>query len=126
MRKRIALWAFVAASVALTVWGVVILVNPTTSCRGEEMGPGDVCHYSSPTNEQTDQVQTYEERIATVRQQVPFIIGLGVAMTAFGIYVAARDARSGHEGHGAVDDPVLLHEGDLRDPVVDEVTEEER
>lgn len=123
MRKRLLLWAFVAASLALTAWGVVSYVNPGSDCRGVPMGPGDVCHYSSRTDEQTTQTQTYEERVATVRQQVPFVIGLGVMMTAFGVVVAVR---SGREPHGAVDDPVLLHEGDLGDAAPEQLVEEER
>ena len=123
MWKRLSLWGFVIAGVALVLWGIAILINPTTSCRGVEMGPGDVCHYSSYTAEETSKTQTYEERIATVRQQVPFIVGVGVLITAFGIVVAIR---SGKQGHGAVDDPFLLHEGHISDTHVDEVVEEER
>ncbi len=123
MLKRIGLWAFVVAALALTAWGVASYVAPGVECRGVAMGPGDVCHYSSTTQETTDQVQTYEQRVATVRQQVPFVIGLGVVATVFGVVLAVR---SGKEGHRPVDGPVLLHEGDLRDTLGDEVREEQR
>lgn len=122
MRNRFALWAFVVASLALTCWGVWSYVFPVTQCRGVEMGPGDVCHYSSTTMTETDRTQTYEQRIATVRQQVPFVVGAGAVATVFGIVLTVR---SGKQGHGAVDDPVLLHEGDLGDAVADEVVVEE-
>lgn len=122
MRQRIALWAFVVAAAALTVWGVLIYLHPTTTCRGVEMGPGDTCHYSSTSAELTDEVQTYEDRVAIVRQQVPFVVGVGVIATAFGVVLLVR---SGRERHGAVDDPVLLHERGLRDARSEQVVEEQ-
>lgn len=127
LRQRLGLWAFVVASLALTVWAVATYVNPTTDCRGERMGPGDVCHYSSTSEEETGKVQRYEDRIAIVRQQVPYVIAVGAIATAFGVVLLVRSGKapSGHEGHGAVDDPVLLHEGGLRDAGVDEVREEQ-
>ena len=123
MWKRLGLWLFVIAGVALMAWGVSDFLNPTTSCRGVEMGPGDVCHYSSYTEEETSEIQSYEDRIAIVRQQVPFVIAAGAAITVFGVFVAVR---SGKQGHGAVDDPGLLHERDISDADVDEVIEEQR
>jgi hypothetical protein len=68
-------------------------------------------------------VQTYEQRLAEARGQAPFVIGLGAIATAFGLVLALR---SGEQGHGAVDGPVLLHERDLGDTVADQVREEER
>lgn len=115
MRKRIALWLFVVASALLTGWGVWSYANPSAQCRGEIMGPGDVCHYSSPNSEVTDVVQTYEQRIATMRQQLPYVIGVGAAATVFNAVLLVR---SGKEGHRSVDDPVLLHERGLADPEV--------
>lgn len=123
MRKRIALWAFVVAGLALTVWGIFSYLYPNVECRGETMAPGDMCHYSSRDMVGTDLVQTYDDRIDGAREQTPFVIGLGVIVTGFGAVVALR---SGREGHGAVDDPVLLHEGHLSDAKPGEVLEEER
>lgn len=112
MRTRIALWLFIVASLGLTIWGAWSYANPSSTCRGELMGPGDVCHYASPSSESTDRIQTYEERIWTMRQQLPFVIGVGAAATIFGVVLLVR---SGKQGHGAVDDPILLHERDLGD-----------
>lgn len=100
LRQRLGLWAFVVASLALTVWAVVTYLNPTTDCRGERMGPGDVCQYSSTSQVETGEVQTYEDRIAIVRQQVPFVIGAGVIATAFGVVLLVRSGKGGSE-----DDP---------------------
>ncbi len=72
MIKRMGLWGFVVAGLAVAAWGVVSWAAPSTSCRGIEMGPGDVCEYSSLTNERGGKVQRYEDRIAVARQQAPF------------------------------------------------------
>ena len=74
MIKRVGLWAFVVAGLAVAAWGVVSWAAPSTSCRGIEMGPGDVCEYSSLTNERGGKVQRYEDRIAVARQQAPFAV----------------------------------------------------
>lgn len=90
MGKRIGLWAFVLAGLALAVWGVVTWVAPSASCRGVEMGPGDQCSYSSYTQTGTDRIQTYEQRIAMARSSAPIVVVLGLAAAAFGVVVARR------------------------------------
>lgn len=112
MGKRIAYWLFIAAALAITCWGVVAYVHPTTHCGDVEMGPGDVCHASTYTEVHTDKLQTYEQRIQSVRQQTPFVIGIGAVATVFGVVLLVR---SGKQRHGAVDDPVFLHERGLSD-----------
>ncbi len=93
MIKRIGLWGFVIAGLAIAVWGVVSLVAPSTSCRGVEMGPGDSCEYSSLTNEMGGKVQRYEDRIAVARDQAPYAIGAGVMIMAFGSVLIVQDRR---------------------------------
>lgn len=94
MKKRFGQWAFILAGIAIAVWAVVSIVWPSTNCRGEEMGPGDVCTYSSRTEVDTEQTQTYEERIAAARQQAPVGLVSGLAMAGFGLYLVRRDARA--------------------------------
>lgn len=120
MGKRIAHWVFIVAAVAVTCWGLVSYVHPTATCRNAQMGPGDVCHKSTYTQVETETYQTYEERIAIVREQAPFVIGIGVIATAFGVALLVG---SGRERHRAVDNPVALHERGLSDAVIDEVVE---
>ncbi len=91
--RRLTLWAFVIAALALAAWGVSTWVSPSTLCRGQEMGPGDVCSYSSYTDTDTDRTQTYEERVAASRQSAPVVIGLGLAAAGFGTFVAVRSMR---------------------------------
>lgn len=90
MSKQVGLWAFVVAGLVVAAWGVVSWAAPSTSCRGIEMGPGDVCEYSSLTNERSGKVQRYEDRIAVVRQQAPFAVAAGLGMVAFGVVVARQ------------------------------------
>ncbi|MDU7361801.1 MAG: hypothetical protein E7L00_11425 [Propionibacteriaceae bacterium] len=122
MGKRIAYWLFIVAALAITCWGVVSYVHPTATCHQTQMRPGDVCHKSTHTQVETATYQTYEERIAIVREQAPFVIGIGAIATAFGVVVLVQ---SGRERHRAVDHPVALHERGLSDATVDEVVVEE-
>lgn len=55
------------------------------------MGPGDTCSYSSPNEVGTERIQTYEERIATARQQAPVGIVVGLGMAGFGGYLMRKD-----------------------------------
>lgn len=93
--RRVAHLLVCLVGLGLIVWGLVIWVNPTASCRGETMQPGDVCHYASTTSTETDRVQTYEQRINSLRQNAPIVIGLGVAVAAFGGWLLRRELVSG-------------------------------
>ncbi|MGO1383777.1 MAG: hypothetical protein ACTHWA_08745 [Arachnia sp.] len=90
MTRRVVLWAFVVAALALTAWGVSTWAAPSTQCRGVDMGPGDVCSYSSYTDTGTARTQTYEERIAGARQSGPVVVVLGLAAAGFGIALAVK------------------------------------
>ncbi|MCC2593448.1 hypothetical protein LKO27_08510 [Tessaracoccus sp. OS52] len=90
MIKHVGLWAFVLGGVALVVWGILTMVAPSATCRGEQMRPGDVCHYYSATDTETERIQSYEQRIAAARGQGPTVIGLGVLAAAFGAFTGLR------------------------------------
>ncbi|WP_077685833.1 hypothetical protein [Tessaracoccus aquimaris] len=93
MIKRIGLWGFVVAGLAVAVWGIVSWVAPATSCRGVEMHQGDTCEYSSLTNEKTGEVQRYEDRVAVAREQAPFAVAAGVGIIIFGAVLIVQDSR---------------------------------
>ncbi len=93
MIKRIGLWGFVVAGLAVAVWGIVSWAAPSTSCRGVEMRQGDTCEYSSLTNEKTGEVQRYEDRVAVAREQAPFAVAAGLGIIAFGVVLIVQDAR---------------------------------
>lgn len=98
MIKRIGLWGFVLAGLAIALWGAVSWVAPTTWCRGVEMGPGDTCEKSSLSDESGGLLQTYEDRIAITREQAPFGVAAGVAIVAFGSVLVVQDARGARAG----------------------------
>lgn len=96
--KRIGLWAFVVAGLAIALWGVASWLSPSTSCRGVEMHPGDTCGYSSLTNIDGGQAQRYEDRIAVAREQAPFAVAAGVAIAAFGVVLIVSSNRAAKAG----------------------------
>lgn len=93
MLKRLGLLAFILGGLVVVVWGAASWISPSTSCRGVEMGPGDTCEYSSLTNEKTGQVQRYEDRVAIARQQAPFAVIAGLAVTGFGVALARSELK---------------------------------
>ncbi|WP_130865008.1 hypothetical protein [Acidipropionibacterium timonense] len=82
-----------AAGVALVLWGIIAMADPSISCRGVTMGPGDVCHKSSFTATNTSTTQTYEQRRRAVAQSRPVVIGLGVVAAGYGGAMAAARVR---------------------------------
>ena len=94
MLRRVGLWAFIVVGLLVAAWGAFSWANPSTSCRGVEMGPGDTCETSSYTELQTGQVQSYEDRIAIARQQAPAAVAAGLGMAAFGLVLARPKLRA--------------------------------
>lgn len=84
MGRKLAHVAVIVVGAGLVVWGLLLWVNPTASCRGVQMGPGDVCSYASTTSTTTDRVQTYEERVGGLRSNAPVVIVLGLGLAGFG------------------------------------------
>jgi hypothetical protein len=74
--------------------GVLIMLYPVTfsaaaiTCRGEAMGPADVC-LKADGQEQ----QTYEQRLAARSDAVPVIVGVGLLVTGFGTALLVGDVR---------------------------------
>lgn len=92
--RKIVNWVVIGLGLATVVWGLAMVINPQPVCRGVVMQPGDTCYYASPTDERTEKVQTYEERVAAARQSSPILIGTGVVVTAFGALVHWQFARN--------------------------------
>lgn len=95
MRKSVAMWVFVIAGLVVAAWAVAAWVSPQVTCRGEAMGPGDTCSHLSLNGSDDGLVQTYEQRLATARQQAPFGVLAGVAMAGFGVAVLQGSRRRG-------------------------------
>ena len=86
------LWAFVVGALVVVGAGIAAWVAPSTQCRGQEMGPGDTCSYSSYTDTGTSGVQTYEQRIRASQQSAPVVVALGLAAAGFGTVLALHPA----------------------------------
>ncbi|WCC80529.1 hypothetical protein O6R08_03200 [Cutibacterium equinum] len=91
----------VVAGVALLVWGLVVMASPTISCRGVEMHPGDTCHKATYTATRTDTVQSYEQRRHSIAQSRPTVIGLGLAVTAFGVVMSWQTVKVRRRDHSS-------------------------
>ncbi|MFT3889264.1 MAG: hypothetical protein QM713_14025 [Arachnia sp.] len=94
MIKRLGLWAFVVAGLAVAVWAAASWAAPTVSCRGVEMGPGDVCRQTGFTGDESGKIRTYEESLNSLRQQAPFGVLAGLGVSAFGVVLVRRDAKA--------------------------------
>ncbi|MDO5677301.1 MAG: hypothetical protein Q4G35_07305 [Propionibacteriaceae bacterium] len=93
--KRLGLWAFLVAGLAVVAWSTASWIAPSTTCRGVEMGPGDTCEVSDRDNVHTGTVQTYEQRLEVTRSQAPFAAIAGVGMAGFGAWLLRQDAKAG-------------------------------
>ncbi|MEL4504199.1 hypothetical protein AAEX63_03810 [Luteococcus sp. H138] len=89
-------WAHLAlalAGLAVVVYGLVSVANPSITCRGVQMQPGDVCHKNDFSRLGTQQVQTYEERLHSARISQPVVVATGAAVALFGLALYRREAR---------------------------------
>ena len=93
--RRVAHGLLALIGVAVMVWAAVALTDPSITCRGVEMHPGDVCQTSSFSQVGSGKVQTYEQRLADARISQPFVIGLGALMAVFGGVLLVQDIRAG-------------------------------
>ncbi len=94
MIKRVGLWAFVVAGLAVAAWAAVSWVSPTVVCHGAVLQPGETCEQLGYSGERSGKIRTYEERRAIVRQQAPFGVLAGVGMAGFGVVLIRRDAKA--------------------------------
>lgn len=78
----------VVIGLAVAVWAVANLLNPSIACRGVPMGPGDVC-----TNAEGTKIQTYEDRLEALRFSTPVMVGAGILVAAFGVGLGVAEVR---------------------------------
>ncbi|HNV10037.1 MAG TPA: hypothetical protein PKN27_01710 [Propionibacteriaceae bacterium] len=100
MPRRLAHAALALAGIGLLVWGLVF--NPRIACRGVQMYPGDVCTKNTFSQLNSDQVQTYEQRLHAAQQSQPVLIGLGLVVAAFGIVLLVLDVRRTQASSSAI------------------------
>lgn len=89
--RRWAHLALVLAGLAVLVYGVVSVANPSITCRGVQMHPGDVCHKNDFGKLGSDQVQSYEQRLHAARLSQPVVVVMGAAVALFGLSLYRRE-----------------------------------
>ncbi|WP_394274843.1 hypothetical protein [Luteococcus sp.] len=82
-RQRAAHLALLVAGLAVALYGLWGLSNLQVTCRGVEMGPGDVCHKNDFSVMGTEEVQSYEDRLRALRLSQPVVIGTGLVVAGF-------------------------------------------
>ncbi|MGO4956478.1 hypothetical protein ACTQ49_04255 [Luteococcus sp. Sow4_B9] len=87
MRRRVANLVLALVGLGLAGYGIWSITNPSFTCRGVEMHPGDVCHKNDFSQMGTDEVQTYEDRVHAARLSQPVVVISGLAMAAFAGYL---------------------------------------
>ena len=88
MKTRVAHGVLIAIGLIIFLFPLTVGANPTISCRGVEMHPGDTC-----AKAQGGGVQTYEQRYRTASRAKPVIVSVGVLVIAFATYLLVADLR---------------------------------
>lgn len=85
---------------AILLYPLTLGANPTISCRGAELRPGQSCAKAD-----NSEVQTYEQRRQAARQARPVIVGVGLLVAVFGAVLLVGDLRGSRSsaGHGVED-----------------------
>ena len=90
MTRRIgAHLVLVAVGLVALLWALTISAQPSITCRGVQMLPGDVCARA----DRPERTQTYEQRLAAINQSRPVVGIAGVAVAGFGGWLAFAEYR---------------------------------
>ena len=91
-RRRIAHLLLALVGVLIVAYPFTLGANPTPTCRGVQLQPGQTCSKADGSAQ-----QTYEERLATARNATPVIVGVGLLAAGFGTALFIGDVRRGRE-----------------------------
>lgn len=91
--RRIAHLALVVVGLAMVAFAVWRLVDPHLTCRGVDMHPGDVCRKNDFSKLDSEQVQTYEQRLHGSRVSQPTMMVVGLATAGFGAALYRQERR---------------------------------
>mgnify|MGYP001432843949 FL=1 len=91
-RRRIAHLLLALVGVLIVAYPFPLGANPTPTCRGVQLQPGQTCSKADGSAQ-----QTYEERLATARNATPVIVGVGLLVAGFGTALFIGDVRRGRE-----------------------------
>lgn len=100
--------ALVVIGLLVVLYGAFVQGRGAETCRGVEMGPGDVCHKSSYTELHTAETQTYEQRKEAALAQRPTVIISGLVIAGFGLFLHRRGDKP--RGQASADEERLLNQ----------------
>ncbi|MFT4166668.1 MAG: hypothetical protein QM650_15625 [Microlunatus sp.] len=91
-RRRVAHLLLSLVGVLIVLYPFTLGANPTPTCRGVQLQPGQTCAKADGSA-----VQTYEERLATARNATPVIVVVGLLVAGFGTALFIGDVRRNRE-----------------------------
>ena len=86
--RRLAHLLLAVAGLLIALYPFTLGADPTPSCRGVVMQPGQTCRKADGSAE-----QTYEQRRTAANNATPVIVGVGVLVAAFGTALLVADVR---------------------------------
>ncbi len=91
-RRRVAHLVLAIAGLLVALYPFTLGADPTVTCRGVELRPGESCAKADGSS-----AQTYEARAADARNATPVIVGVGVLVAVFGTGLLIADVRRDRE-----------------------------
>ena len=91
-RRRVAHLVLAIAGLLVALYPFTLGADPTVTCRGVELRPGDSCAKADGSA-----AQSYEARVAAARNATPVIVGVGVLVAVFGAGLLIADVRRDRE-----------------------------
>ena len=91
-RRRVAHLVLAIAGLLVALYPFTLGADPTVTCRGVELRPGESCAKADGSS-----AQTYEARAAAARNATPVIVGVGLLVAVFGAGLLIADVRRDRE-----------------------------
>ena len=91
-RRRVAHLVLAIAGLLVALYPFTVGADPSVTCRGVELRPGESCAKADGSS-----AQTYEARAAAARNAAPVIVGVGLLVAVFGAGLLIADVRRDRE-----------------------------
>jgi hypothetical protein len=86
--RRLAHAILAVAGLLVALYPFTLGADPTPTCRGVALHPGQTCRKADGSAE-----QTYEQRQRAARSAAPVIVGVGLLVAGFGTALLVGDVR---------------------------------
>ena len=86
--RRLAHLGLAIAGLLVALYPFTLGADPTVTCRGVELRPGESCAKADGSS-----AQSYEARAAAARNAAPVIVGVGLLVAVFGAGLLIADVR---------------------------------